>query len=192
MRKMIKELGEWIPNPAYLTALTQKNGKNVVAVLYQGRRLLRYIFGDNIVTTKGEIHYAQRCANEAPTDAFTTMWLCTGRQGNVNGAPTKTDNRGDYNDISGSSKANSSGYPKSNDNDTDNTGASNNAVTWLFSYAAGDGNFSAITHCYVTKSGNTANDVLLCGVKFGANNTSWSKDSNTSAKVFVNHAQNGV
>ncbi len=188
--RMVREGKGWIPNPKFIRALFERNPKqNVVAVKYRGKRLIDFVFGENIVTTKGEIHYAQRCANEAPTDAFTTMWLCTGRGGNANGAPAKTDNRGNYNDIAASNKANSSGYPKSNDNDADNTGASNNTVSWLFSYAAGDGNFAAITHCYITKTGNTANDVLLCGVLFASN---WAKDSNTSAKVFVNHAANGV
>ncbi len=190
MERMVKDGEKWIPNPKYIRALFERNPKqNVVIALHKGKKILDFVFGENVVTSVGEIYYAQRCANESPTNAFVTMWLCTGRGGNANGVPAKSDNRGNYNDITASNKANSTNYPKSNDNDTDNTGASNNTVSWLFSYAAGDGNFASISHCYITKTGNTANDVLLCAVKFSS---AWNKDSNTSAKVFVNHAANGV
>ena len=191
MRKMIKGGTGWVPNPKFIHALFRQDPKqNVVVALYKGKTFLDFVMGTNIVATKGEIYYAQRACGEAPTpNNFTTLWLCSGRGGNANGAPAKTDNRGNYNDIAASSKANSTNYPKSNDNDTDNTGASNNTISWLFSYAAGDGNFAAISHCYVTNTANTANDNLLCGVLFAA---PWAKDSNTSAKVFINHAANGV
>ena len=188
--KMVRSGKEWIPNPKFIRALFERNPKhNVVVALHRGKRLIDFVFGENIVCTTGEVHYAQRCANEAPTNAYVTMWLASGRGGNANGVPVKGDNRGNYNDIASSNKANATGYPKSNDNDTDNTGNGANTVSWLFSYAAGDGNFAAISHCYITRTGNTANDNLLCAVKFSA---AWAKDSNTSAKVFVNHAANGV
>ena len=184
--KMIRKGREWIPDPKIIRAMFERNPKqNVIVALHKGRKLLDFVFGENIVTTTGEIHYAQRCANETPTNAYVTMWLAS----NGPATPAKTDNRGNFTDIAASNKANSSGYPKSNDNDTDNTGNGANTVSWLFSYAANDGNFAAITHCYITRTGNTANDNLLCSVKFAAN---WAKDSNTSAKVFVNHAANGV
>lgn len=185
--KMMFDGKEWIPNPKFIHSLFKQNPKqNVVVALFKGKRMLDYIFGENIVTTKGEIYYAQRACGESPTpNNFTTMWLCS----NGPATPAKTDNRGNFTDIASSNKANSTNYPKSNDNDTDNTGASNNTISWLHSYAAGDGNFAGIGWCYITNTANTANDNLLCSVKFGAN---WAKDSNTSAKVFVNHAANGV
>jgi len=163
----------------------QRPDQNVVVLLKKKKKLIDFVFGQNIVTTTGEIFYAQKACNESPTNAYTTMWLAS----NGPATPAKTDNRGNFTDIAASNKANSSGYPKSNDNDTDNTGTGNNVISWLFSYAANDGNFAGIGWCYVTKTANTANDSLLCSVKFAAN---WAKDSNTSAKVFVNHGENGV
>jgi len=185
--KMVRGKEGWVPNPKFIRALFEQNKKqNVVVVLHKGRKILDFIFGENIVTTKGEIYYAQRACGEAPSpNNFTTMWLAS----NGPGTPAKTNNRGNFTDIASTNKANSTNYPKSNDNDTDNTGASNNTISWLFSYAANDGNFAGIGWCYITNTANTANDNLLCSVKFGAN---WAKDSNTSAKVFVNHAANGV
>ncbi len=148
-------------------------------------KLLNYIFGKNIVTSTGDIYYAQRGANEAPTNAYTDMYLGS----NGPGSPAKTDNRANFTDISGSNKAKSANYPRTADPDTDNTGAGNNVCSWLFSYAAGDGNWSGISHAYITKNTPAANESLLCSIKFGAN---WAKDSNTGAKVFVNHGANGV
>jgi hypothetical protein len=163
----------------------QRPDQNVVVLLKNRNKLVDFVFGRNIVTTTGEIFYAQKACNESPTNAYTTMWLAS----NGPATPAKTDNRGNFTDIAASNKANSTGYPKSNDNDTDNTGNGANTVSWLFSYNAADGNWTPIGWCYITRANNTANDNLLCSVKFAAN---WSKDSNTSAKVFVNHAQNGV
>lgn len=184
--KMVKRMGEWIPNPKVIRALFEKNpSQNVIVALHRGKKLIDFVFGENIVCTTGEVYYAQRACGESPTNNYVTMWLAS--NGPV--TPAKTDNRGNFTDIAGSNKANSTGYPKSNDNDTDNTGNGANTVSWLFSYNAADGNWTPIGWCYITRTGNTANDNLLCSVKFAAN---WAKDSNTSAKVFVNHAQNGV
>lgn len=158
---------------------------NALVILRRRGRLVDYVFGRNIVTSTGEIYYAQKACNEAPTNAYVMMWLAS----NGPATPAKTDNRGNFTDIAASNKANATGYPKSNDNDTDNNGAGNNVISWLFSYAANDGNFAGIGWIYVTRTGNTANDNLLCSVKFGAN---WNKDGNTSAKVFINHGANGV
>jgi hypothetical protein len=184
--KMVRKGREWIPNPKFIRALFEQNPKqNVIVATYKGRKLLDFVFGQNIVTTTGEIYYAQKACGESPTNAYLDMYLGS----NGPATPAKTDNRGNFTDIGSSNKANSAGYPKSNDNDTDNTGNGANTISWLFSYAANDGNFANIGWCYITKHSPAANDSLLCSVKFGAN---WNKDGNTSAKVFVNHAQNGV
>lgn len=184
--KMVRRKGEWIPNPKVVRGLFERNpNQNVIVALHRGKKLLDFVFGQNIVTTTGEIYYAQKACNESPTNSYLDLYLAS----NGPATPAKTDNRGNFTDIASSNKANATGYPKSNDNDTDNTGNGANTISWLFSYAANDGNFAGIGWCYVTKHNAAANDSLLCSVKFGAN---WAKDSNTSAKIFVNHAQNGV
>jgi hypothetical protein len=168
-----------------LFAKRRGSDENVLILLKRRNKIVDYIFGTNIVCSTGEIYYAQKACNEAPTNNYSDMYLAS----NGPATPAKTDNRGNFTDVAGSNKAKSGGYPKSSDNDTDNNGAGNNVISWLFSYAAGDGNWTGITHAYVTKNSPSANDNLLCSIKFAA---SWAKDSNTSAKVFVNHGENGV
>ncbi len=163
----------------------QKPQENVVVLLKRKNKVVDFVFGKNIVTLTGEIYYAQKACAESPTNNYADVYLAS----NGPATPAKGDNRGNFTDIASSNKAKSGGYPKSSDNDTDNTGAGNNVVSWLFSYAANDGNFAGIGWAYVTKNSPAANDNLLCSIKFGAN---WNKDGNTSAKVFVNHGQNGV
>lgn len=163
----------------------QHPDQNVLVVLKKGNRLLDFIFGKNIVTTTGDIHYAQRACNQALTNNYTDMYL--GSAGPA--TPAKTDNRANFTDIAGTNKTKSANYPMAPDTDPDNTGNGANNISWAFNYAAGDGNWSGIGWAYVTKNGPAANESLLCSIKFGAN---WAKDSNTSAKVFVNHAANGV
>lgn len=163
----------------------QHPDQNVVVVLKKGNRLLDFIFGKNIVTTTGDVHYAQRACNQALTNNYTDMYLASAGPA----TPAKTDNRSNFTDIASTNKTKSANYPKAPDDDTDNTGNGANNISWAFSYAAGDGNWSGIGWAYVTKNTPGASESLLCSIKFGAN---WAKDSNTSAKVFVNHAANGV
>lgn len=158
---------------------------NVAVVLERDNKIIDIILGENIVTDAGDKYYAQKACGESPTDAFDRMFLASAGPA----TPAKTDTRNLFTDISGSEKAKTALYPKTADADSDNTGAGVDVISWLFSYATGDGDWSGITHAYVTKATPGANEVLLASIKFAA---SWAKDSNTSAKVFVNHTENGV
>ncbi len=167
-------------------ALFKRNPEeNALVILKRKNRVLGYVFGKNIVTSTGDIYYAQKACAETPTNNYTDMYLAS----NGPATPAKTDNRANYTDIASTNKTKSANYPRTADPDADNTGNGANVCSWLFSYAAGDGNWSGISHAYVTKNAPGASESLLCGIKFGAN---WAKDSNTSAKVFVNHGANGV
>jgi hypothetical protein len=165
----------------------QQPDQNVLVVLKKGNRLLNFIFGKNIVTSTGDVHYAQRACNQALTNNYTDMYLCNNHVGA--NSMVKTDNRANFTDIAGTNKTKSANYPKAPDDDTDNTGNGANNISWAFNYAPGDGNWTGIGWAYVTKNSPAANESLLCGITF---NGTWAKDSNTSAKVFVNHAANGV
>jgi hypothetical protein len=165
--------------------LRERPDDNAVVILRKDGKLINFAFGKNIVTSTGDIYYAQKACAETPTNNYTDMYLCSAGPG----SPAKTDNRANFTDIAGTNKTKSANYPRTADPDTDNTGNGANVASWLFSYSAGDGNWANISHAYVTKNTPGANESLLCGIKFAAN---WSKDSNTSAKVFVNHAANGV
>jgi hypothetical protein len=159
--------------------------ENIVVLLQKKDKLVNFVFGRNIVTSTGDIYYAQKACGETPTNNYTDMYLASAGPA----TPAKTDNRANFTDIAGTNKTKSANYPRTADPDTDNTGNGANIASWLFSYAAGDGNWSGISHAYLTKNGPAANESLLCSIKFASN---WAKDSNTSAKVFVNHGENGV
>lgn len=185
-RDMIKRGALWLPNPHLVLAeLRRKPGQNVAVVLHRGRKILDVVLGHNIVTNAGDLYYAQQICSEALTKDFTDMYLATTGPG----TPGKTDLRSAFTDVASSNKAKSANYPKTSDADADNTGSGTDIVSWLFSYLTSDGNWSAITHAYVTINAPAAAETLLCSIKFAA---SWNKDSSTSAKVFVNHTQNGV
>jgi len=156
--------------------------QNVLAVLNgpEGRILIP---ASNIVTDAGDIHYAQRGAAEAPTNAFGVQIMCTA------GTPGKAATDDSFTAIAGSEKAHASGYPKSNDGDADNTGAGTDVTTWLVSYTKADFNDTAITHGIITNASPGAAEPLLTGYAFAA---SFAKTANDTLKVFVNHTMNGV
>ena len=160
---------------------------NVVVLLQKGGKLLDYVFGKNIVTTTGDVYYAQKACGETPTNNYTDMYLCNNHVGA--NSMVKTDNRGNFTDIASTNKTKSANYPRTADPDTDNTGNGANIASWLFSYAAGDFNAANIGWAYITKNSPGASESLLCGITFSG---TWTKDANTSAKVFVNHGENGV
>jgi len=187
MREMVKtKSGLYLPNPVIVRALLRhRPEENVAVILHNDKKILDLIFGKNMVTDEGDKFYGQSACGEVPDRAFSDLYLASA--GPV--APAKDDDRSDFTDIAGSNKTKSGGYPKTNDADPDNTGAGVDVISWLFSYATGDGPFAAITHGYITVNAPGAAEHLLCSMKFGA---SWAKDGDTSAKVFINHTCNGV
>ena len=155
---------------------------NVVAIL-QGSEGKRIIGAHNIVTDAGDLHYAQRGANEAPTNAFGVHEMQTA------GTPGKTADRSNFTAIASSEKAHFAAYPKTNDGDADNTGAGTDIVTWLVSYLKADFNDAAITHGIITNITPGASEPLLTGYAFAA---SFGKTADDTLKVFVNHEMLGV
>jgi hypothetical protein len=147
----------------------------------------KLIWGRNLVTTAGDVYYAQKSCGESPTNNFANLYLATACS-ESGSDPTKTSNYSHFTVVGGSSKAKSSGYPKTADDDSDNTGAGADIVSWKFEYATGDGPFTAITHSFIAESGATGSDPILNGYKWG---TSWAKDASTSAKIFANHDMTG-
>jgi hypothetical protein len=156
-------------------------GADAVVVLTNERTgQVAMIPGRNIVTDAGDTWYAQKACGETPTNDFANLFLATAGPA----TPGKTDNYGSFTVVAGSSKAKSTGYPQTNDTDTDNTGAAVDTASWKFEYGTADGPFSAITHSFIAASGASGTDPILNSYKWAA---SWDKDSSTSAKVFANH-----
>lgn len=139
---------------------------------------------ENIVTDAGDVYYAQRGANESPTNTFTTLELGTA------GTPGKAANRSSFTAIGSTQKLETATYPKTNDGDSDNTGAGVDIVTHQFSYAAGDFNNGAITHGWITNPTPGASEPILTGFAFTGG--AFAKTATDTLKVIVNHTFNGV
>lgn len=156
--------------------------RNVLAVLGtpEGKLLIP---GSNIVTDAGDIYVAQRAAGEQATNNFTTHEMCSA------GTPGKAANRSNFTPISGSQLAQDVGYPKTDDDDTDNTGAGTDVRTSRVSYSAASFNHAAITHGIITNATPGASEPLLTGYAFAAQ---FAKTANDTLKVFHNATCNGV
>lgn len=141
----------------------------------------RLVWGRNIVTTAGNTWYAEKACAQSPTNAFANLYLATAGPA----TPAVDDDYSDFTVQAGSEKAKSAGYPKTPDDDADNTGDGATVVSWKFEYTTGDGPFAtAITHSFIAKAGASGTDPILNSYKWAS---SWTKDSSTSAKVFANH-----
>jgi len=141
--------------------------------------------GRNIVTDEGDKYYAQKACGETPDNDFNSLYLATAGPDPVG----KSDNYGSFTVASGSEKAVATGYPKTNDSDSDNEGAGVDVITWLFQYATSDGPFSAITHSFISVASASGTDPILNSYKWAS---SWNKDDSTSCKIFANHTENGT
>jgi carbon monoxide dehydrogenase subunit G len=155
---------------------------NIVALLKDEKTgRTRLIPGVNIVTNDGDQYYAEAAAG-------TPSWSVAGmRLGTNNTSPTKSDS-----DVtaflSGSGKGIDSGYPKTDDDDADNTGAGADIVTWRVSYGTGEANGTGITELAIVDNISTPTNALTHAL-FGA---SFDKTSSDTLKVFCNHTFNGV
>jgi hypothetical protein len=142
--------------------------------------------GINIVTTAGDVYYAQMAAGEAPTNDFDGA--ASGlRLGDDNTAPTKADTDV-TNFLAGSAHALDATYEKTNDGDSDNTGAGANVVTWRYSYTTGEGNVNGIEEGAIVDD-RTTPTVALTHFLFAA---PFNKTATDTLKVFINHEFTGV
>jgi hypothetical protein len=146
---------------------------------------------DNVVTFDGDVYYAEVCALKTPTNAFGSA---TGRMAmndsNGGAVPARTD---DYSDLgsavgSGNPKAFDSLYPHVNDSDADNPGVQlTQTTTYRTSYttAEANGDIGAVA---IYLNGASATDPILMNATFDE----FTKTSNDTLKVFVNHRFTGV
>lgn len=154
----------------------------VLAVLRNPRLELEAVIpGLNVVTNDGDLYYAQSAAGETPTDDFDGASSGL-RLGSSNTAPTKSDT--DVTTfLTGTDHALDATYEKTNDDDSDNTGAGTDILTWRYSYTTAQGNASGIQEGAVVDD-RTTPTAALCHFLFGA---SFNKTSSDTLKVFVNH-----
>ena len=151
-------------------------------------------YGKNIVTNDGDLYYAQQAVEATPTSDFGgsngRMELRTG-----SATPAKADVFTQVTTpIPTSIQPMNSGYPKTNDSDSDNTGAGTDIVTWLASWTTSDFNSNAIIggciHVAGGASGATTPGATKLLTHFSL--TSFNKTSSDTLKIFVNHTFNGT
>tara|TARA_R100001530_G_C4312027_1_gene153303 strand:+ start:478 stop:1029 length:552 start_codon:yes stop_codon:yes gene_type:complete len=149
-----------------------------------------WLYTHNIVTNDGDLYYAQKSVAETPTSDFGgsdgRMELRTG-----SATPAKGDTYQQVTTpVTASRKVKDSGYPKTNDNDSDNTGAGTDIVTWRTSWTTSDFNANAIIggcfHVGGASPGNSSKVLTHFSI------TSFNKTTSDTLKIFVNHTFNGV
>lgn len=142
--------------------------------------------GLNIVTDDGDTYYAQMAAGETPTDDFDAAGAGL-RLGSSNTDPTKSDT--DVTTfIAGTGHALDATYEKTDDDDTDNTGADVNVVTWRYSYITSEGNGTGIVEGAIVDD-RTTPTAALTHFEFAA---AFDKSTSDTLKILVNHSFTGV
>lgn len=159
----------------------------IVAVIRDGKtgRIKKVIEANNIVTDAGDVFYAQKGAGEVPANAFANLVLGSTATPN----PQKTSTYSSITPIANTNKAPATGYPKTNDTDTDNSGRGVKAVTWKYIYAAADFSHSAITEGVITIASPTTGSPCLCHFSFGG---AFEKTLTDTLTIYVNHTKNGI
>lgn len=162
--------------------ITMQDGKkekcNCVALLKDIRTgEERVVLGANLVTATGDRWYAESVVDSQTwTPAFMRLGSAT-----TTGSKASID-VGTY--LSTTAKAIDAGYPRTADNDSDNTSGGITVVTWRVSWATGEANVNSIAEFAVCDSGTTNPTKALNHAVFAA---PFSKTSNDTLKVFANH-----
>ena len=179
---------------------------NICVVLKKADGTKQWFYGASIVTNDGDIYYAKLACSETPATDEDFRAVASGAGAtcilnNPSSADTlaKTDA---YQHVltpivtSGAQKDASSNYPKTNDGDSDNTGAGTDVVTYKFEWTTSQIDTSAgnaITGgCIIDK-----NSALGTGKKIlthwnFASPASFHKTSTDTLTLYVNHTMNGV
>ena len=149
-----------------------------------------WLYTHNIVTNDGDLYYAQKSVGGTPTSDFGgsdgRMELRTG-----SATPAKAHVYSDVTTpVTASRKIKDSTYPKTADDDSDNTGAGADIVTWRTSWTTSDFNATAIIGgCFHAGGASPASGAKLL-THFSI--TSFNKTASDTLKIFVNHTFNGV
>ena len=149
-----------------------------------------WLYAKNIVTNDGDLYYAQKSVGGTPTTDFGgsdgRMELRTG-----SATPAKAHVYSDVTTpVTASRKIKDGAYPKTADDDSDNTGAGTDIVTWRTSWTTGDFNATAIIGGCIHVGGASPASGSKLLTHFSI--TSFNKTASDTLKIFVNHTFNGV
>jgi hypothetical protein len=161
---------------------------NVTAVLTNVKTGEKRVYkAGNIVTNDGDHYYAHAAAKGilgVEALLFTgTIGIALGYNAGSPSAPAKTDVA--LGETTGSTefefKAIDSGYPKTNDPDTNNPGAAVDTISWRTSFTTAEGNHTDIATLAL---GEDSLNHLICVANFGAK---FDKTTADTLQVYVNH-----
>lgn len=158
----------------------------------------------NIVTDDGDLYYAERGAllttgtpigpvptNFTDTNGVPDMIMELYDNTTPNTAPGKGNDRSDLNGVlaTGSDQVIDATYPKVNDGDGDNTGSGTDIVTYRVSYIKADANLADISDVILTNPSPGASEPVITHAEF---TSAFTKTSDDTLKVFINHTFTGV
>jgi hypothetical protein len=160
-----------------------------------GKVLKRIECAPNIVTNEGDKYYAQRGAAETPTYLFNSAGqMVVAKSYTVAATKVATFGRFVLSTYTGR-KTFDSGYPKTHDSDTDNTGRTADAVTYKRTYTTSEANYTikalGICRRNATTAATSASKVLLSYKTLSAAQQV-TKTSSQTLVVYINHTFNGV
>lgn len=136
----------------------------------------------NLITSAGDVHYAERATTKTPTNTFNLLHLST--EASTAPVVAKDAVYGDIASyIAGSSAVLEAAYPVSGDTEANNSGAGNSVVSWKFVYSKGAFN-SGVVRGVITTTGPTSGTPLLSDFVFASTFTKTSDDTLT---VYANH-----
>ena len=177
----------------------------VIAVLTNTKTGKKRVYKThNIVTDAGDLYYAERGAlltvgtpispvptNFTDTNGVPDMIMELYDDSPTNNAPDKSADRSDLLGTIAPSSAQviDATYPQVGDGDADNTGSGTDIITYRVSYIKANANLADITDLILTNPTPGASEPVIMHAEFAA---SFTKTSDDTLKVFVNHRMNGV
>ena len=181
--------------PTYMkrgVELDPNNNVCFVKTTYDGEEAVdkSWHYGANLVTNDGDVYYAVKA--QAQTSLGSNENFGSGRLELRTGSatPAKADTYSSVTTpVTASRKVFDSNYPTTNDQDSDNTGAGLDVVTYLTSWTTTDFNATGIIGGAIHDNATpVAGSKLLTHFSIA----SFDKTASDTLKVFVNHTMNGV
>jgi len=168
----------------------EQNNVHSIRDRIEGSYLVRtHFYGANIVTTDGNVYYAQKAAAETPTNDFAGT---NGRLGLrvATDTPAAADNYSNVaTPLAASSIVKETGYPRTNDPDSLNAVSNKTRkVTWKYIHNTATGNHTTIYGGFIHAGGDTPSGTipLLCHFTY-AGTVPFEKTSSDTLTSYVNH-----
>lgn len=168
----------------------EQNNVHSIRDRIEGNYLVRqHFWGANIVTTDGNVYYAQKAVGETPTNDFAGT---NGRLGLrvATDTPAAADNFSNVaTPLTASSIVKETGYPRTNDPDTLNAVSNKTRkATWKYIHNTATGNSATIYGGFIHAGGDTPSGTipLLCHFTY-AGTVPFEKTTSDTLTSYINH-----